>query len=146
MKFSLIIFLTTLLGFTIPKSYVRTYYDSGIEMSCGWQKNNISDKKNDYWSYYYDNAQLQKSGNYTNDLKNGFWTFYYPNGNKKEEGYFKNNRKEGYWTSNNDGKTRYCLIYQNKKLIKGSKYISDTFIQEWNSVTSFKRDNPDFSF
>ncbi len=123
-------------------------------MSSGWIQDN---KKTDYWFYYYRDGSVKSEGHYKNNQKNGFWQFYNPKGQVARKGHFKNGIPVSWWKyyKNNitekclyqkDGATRYCLIYNDKKLIKGSKYINDTFIKEWSSFIDFKRDNPNFSF
>jgi len=115
----------------MAKKMVRLkYYQNGHKKEEGWFKKN---KKSGYWHFYSINSKKIKEGHYSNNTPKMWWKYYKKN--SLEKCIFKK-----------DGKTRYCLIYDNEKLIKGSKYISDTFIQEWNSLSNFKRDNPDFSF
>ncbi len=134
--------------------YWVSYYPNGNKKEEGNFLNNL---KNGYWKTYYTNGVKKEEGEYLNDKKNGYWYFYAPNSNKIKEGHFNNNFPKMWWKYyktdllekclyQKDGKTRYCLIYKGIKLIKGRKYINDNFVNEWNSLSSFKKDNPNFSF
>jgi len=130
------------------------FHKNGVLKEEGHYNNNL---KTGYWISYYSNGAIKEKGNFENNKKTGYWFFYDENSKKVKEGHFDRNIPKKWWRYykrdtfekciyQKDGETRYCLIYAGKKLIKGSKYISDTFIQEWTSLSSFKRDNPNFSF
>ncbi len=142
------------LNSSIPKSYVHTYYNSGKKMSCGWVKAN---KKTDYWYFYYENGNKKSHGHFNNNLKQGFWFFFNNDETLLKKGHYEMGKPTGWWIYQKknikekclfqkDGITRFCLVYKENQIIKASKYINDTFVQEWNSVGQFKRDNPNFSF
>ncbi len=155
LKITLLFFITTLLSFNTTKVFVSENFPSGQKSAEGWM---AGSKKMDYWHYYHKNGILKSKGNYTNNLKNGYWFFYDLQGNKYKEGHFINDVYSKWWIyykPNNikekclfqkDGITRFCLVYNNNKLVKASKYKDDFFVQQWTSISSFKHDNPQFSF
>jgi len=142
------------LGYLTPKKFIWNYYPNGKVMSGGWM---LLEKKVDFWRFYYQNGNKKSEGNYKDDKKNGYWYYYNLNGILIKEGHYKNDVPEMWWKYykkythekckfQNDGKTRFCLIYSKNKIIKGSKYINDTFVKEWTSINRFKKDNPNFTF
>ncbi|SVA34854.1 uncharacterized protein METZ01_LOCUS87708, partial [marine metagenome] len=65
---------------------------------------------NGYWSFYYDNGQLESRGRYymlreenlegiPEDGRVGKWTFWHKNGAKKGMGMYKDGKMDGYWTT-----------------------------------------------
>ena len=152
----LIISLLIFISFNEGKRYVYEYFPSGKTKAKGWKMNSL---KIDYWKYYHKNGQLASKGNYVNDRKNGYWYFYSSKGNLLKEGHYQKNRPAKWWKfydneNNNyeeclyqeDGVTRYCLFYSNNQLKKACKYRNDEFLQQWTTISSFKRDNPHFTF
>lgn len=59
-------------------------------------------KNHGNWKYYYENGQLECSGNFDNDKPIGKWTWFYENGYKKCEGVFINGKEEGRWLKYDD--------------------------------------------
>lgn len=131
------------------------FYEDGHIKSKG---HFLNDLKDGYWTtYHFSNKNRKTQGNYINNKKSGYWYYYNSLGEVTKKGHYDNDKPVRWWkyysTNQNekciyqpDGKTRYCLIYIDGKLQKGSKYINDTLMNEWNSISKFKLDNPDFSF
>lgn len=154
MKVALFCILTFSILFNDSKVFTKKYYDNGNKMSCGWLEGEL---KTGFWEFFYENGAVKSSGHFKNDLKNGYWYFYNQEGALIKEGHFTSDKPEKWWKYyknekfekciyQSDGKTRYCLIFINGKLKMGSKYVSDILVKEWNSITSFRKDNPNFSF
>lgn len=146
--------LITLMSFSAKKTYTTIYYNSGKAKAKGWIENK---KKTDYWTFFYENGSIASKGNFNKGAKEGYWFFYDKNGNKKKEGHYVNNYPTQWWiyyydnTYENclyqpDGKTRFCLTYENGSITKAKKYANDVFLQQWSDIFSFKHDNPDFKF
>ena len=63
-----------ILAFTISfcasaeKIYKKTYHKNGAIASEGWTENNL---KIEYWTFYHQNGNLKKAGEYKNDLREG---------------------------------------------------------------------------
>lgn len=155
-KIILLFFITASLNFNEVKMFVSENFPSGQTKAKGWKMNS---QKVGYWHYFYKNGNIEAKGEYTNDKKSGYWFFYAPNGNILKEGHFKNGIPHAWWIFykkgdytkekciyKNNGKTRYCLVYNENKLTKACKYENDIFLQQWTSISSFKHDNPHFSF
>ncbi len=134
--------------------YVTNYYDSGTPKSEGWQLNG---KMEDYWTFFHENGNIASKGAFNMGAKKGYWYFYDTSGKKAKEGHYLNNKPHQWWVYyyensyenclyQNDSKTRFCLTYENNTITKAKKYVNDVFLQQWTSIPSFKRDNPDFKF
>jgi len=139
---------------SLKNGYWIDYYPNGVKKEEGHVSNSL---KEGYWKAYHNNGVIKEQGEYFKNKKTGYWYFYTPNAETIKEGHFMNNTPKMWWKFYNeqylekciyqrDGKTRFCLIYKANKLIKGKKYINDTFAKEWNSLKSFRKDNPNFSF
>ena len=46
---------------------------------------------------FYNNGQIEKTGELINDQKQGLWTHYYENGLKRLQANFKNDKYDGVW-------------------------------------------------
>ncbi len=155
LKLTSLFLVIALSSFSIGKVFVSESFPSGQKSAEGWM---IGVKKMDYWYYFHKNGLIKSKGNYTDNLKNGYWFYYNSNGQIDKEGHFINDISSKWWIyhkTNNikekclfqkDGITRFCLVYNNDKLIKANKYRNDVFLNQWTSISSFKRDNPHFSF
>ena len=131
------------------------FYNDGRIKSKGHY---LNDLKNGYWTTYQSyNKNKETQGSYVNGEKSGYWYYYDSLEEVTKKGHYKNGTPVGWWKYYNkkqfekciyqsDGVTRFCLIYVNGKLQKGSKYVNDILMKEWNSISNFKLDNPDFSF
>ncbi|WP_010180064.1 toxin-antitoxin system YwqK family antitoxin [Aquimarina agarilytica] len=155
-KITFLLLLSVIFNLNEGRIFISESFPSGQKKAEGWMMNS---KKMDYWHYFYENGNVKSKGNYTNNLKNGYWFFYNTNGNLSKEGHFTNDIPTKWWVYHNtnnhskekclyqsDGTTRFCLVYNNKQLVKACKYRNDIFLQQWTSISSFKRDNPHFSF
>lgn len=49
------------------------------------------------WQYYFDDGQLECTGNFNDDKPIGKWVWYYQNGVKKSEGIYIKGKPEGKW-------------------------------------------------
>ncbi|WP_010522202.1 toxin-antitoxin system YwqK family antitoxin [Aquimarina agarivorans] len=158
MRLIIILLLATIsfASFSDGKIFVSESFPSGSKKAEGWMMNS---KKMDYWHYFHENGNIKSKGNYTNNSKDGYWFYYNSNGKTAKEGHFNNGKTTKWWIFYNvndydkekclyqkDGITRFCLVYKNGKLVKACKYKNDVFSKQWTSISSFKRDNPHFSF
>jgi len=66
----------------------------GIYTVYGFINNN---KNVGTWQYYYDDGQLECTGNFNDDKPTGKWAWYYQNGVKKSEGIYIKGKPEGKW-------------------------------------------------
>lgn len=74
---------------------------------------------NGYWSYYYENGNIDTEFSILNGYKNGLYKEYYTNGNRKFFGFYLNGLRNGvfrYYDSS--GKLVNEEIYKNDKLIE----------------------------
>jgi len=75
--------------------------------------------RNGVWKYWYDNGNLNFTGNFTDDNSDGKHTFYWENGKVKEEGYYVMGKREGEWYKYNfDGTLFLTTSYKNGIEIK----------------------------
>lgn len=136
------------------RMYKVNYYNSGLRKSEGWMQNG---KKHDYWTFFHQNGKIASQGNFNEGMKDGYWFYYNKNGFKTKEGHYKQNTPTKWWVyyHNNiyenclyqpDGKTRFCLTYENNTITMAKKYVNDVFLQQWTSIPNFKRDNPSIKF
>ncbi len=120
----------------------------------GWTENGNME---DYWTFYFENGNISSKGAFMKNAKTGYWYFYNEDGNLAKEGHFLNNTPINWWVYYNqkeyenciyqkDGKTRFCLTYENGNITKAKKYVNDVFLQQWSNISSFKKDNPNFKF
>ncbi|MFT5648008.1 MAG: antitoxin component YwqK of YwqJK toxin-antitoxin module [Aureispira sp.] len=135
----------------IEKRYSKTYYASGKIKAEGWI---IDSKKDGYWKFYYRNGQLEKEGHLSKDKRANYWYFYRDNGILESEGHYESGAKTKWWKFydskeninhkcqlKNGKKNGYCLIYNNDKIIKATKFKDGKKIKEWTDFKSFKKDN-----
>lgn len=151
------ILLSTYLLFCSFNLFFFRSGDAGINA-----ENVLKDKKSfilkeEYVKRYFENGKLREEGWLKDGKKNKYWFFYYENGNKKEEGHFKNGKKCKWWLfydkrgriqkkmEFDDGKPNgYAIIYNDDKIVSAQKYESGKKVDEWFSLSEFKKDNPDF--
>ena len=68
---------------------------------------------------YYENGNMEYSGEYKNGTEHGTWIYYYENGNKKAEEKWSNGSEHGTFKEYHpDGKLAREIIYKNGKKIK----------------------------
>ena len=133
------------------KTYQKTYFKNGNLKEEGWTFQN---KKVDYWKFYYKNGNIKKEGRFKNNLEINYWYFYKENFSKEKEGHFNKGKKSNWWIFyddwgfvnhkcqlKNNQKNGYCLLYENQKLIKASKFKNGKKLKEWKDVSSFKKEN-----
>jgi antitoxin component YwqK of YwqJK toxin-antitoxin module len=152
MKHFFIIYIIVItFAFSDQKSYQKEFYKNGQIEKEGWVLNN---SKIDYWKFYYKDGNLKKEGLFKDNLETKYWYFYSPNLIKEKEGHFKYGKQEDWWLFydkngqvhhkcqlQNNQKNGYCLIYQNGKLIKASKFKDGKKLREWKDFSSFKKEN-----
>lgn len=145
-----LLFLSSM-AISAQKEYVKEFYPNGNLKQEGWV---LKDKKINHWKFYYENGNLKKQGNFVGNLETKYWYFYRPNLVKEKEGFYQSGKKTKWWLFynskgqihykcqlENNKKNGYCLVYQNTKLIKASKYEEGKKIKEWRDFYSFKREN-----
>lgn len=68
---------------------------------------------------YYENGNMEYSGEYKNDTEHGKWNYYYENGNIKAEEQWSNGTENGTFKEYHpDGKLAREIIYKNGKKMK----------------------------
>ncbi|MGB5530084.1 MAG: hypothetical protein WBQ32_08940 [Ignavibacteriaceae bacterium] len=79
----------------------------------------INNKKNvGTWQYYYDDGQLECTGNFNDDKPTGKWVWYYQNGVKKSEGIYIKGKPEGKWIQYDQfGQPNLIIKYQAGELL-----------------------------
>jgi antitoxin component YwqK of YwqJK toxin-antitoxin module len=133
------------------KTYSKRHYANGNIKAEGWI---VDSKKDGYWKFYYRNGQLQKEGHLSKDEPTDYWYFYRDNGIVESEGHYDNGTKTKWWKYfdsaeninhkcqlKNGKKNGYCLIYNNDKIVKATKFKNGKKIKEWTDFKSFKEDN-----
>lgn len=110
------------------KTYFKNFYDNGNLKSEGWISDN---KKVDYWFYYYGNGIKKEEGHYLDDKKAKWWLIYNNMGKIQKKIEYRNNLPEGL-----------CIFYANGKIVKAARYNAGIKMNEWNSISSYQRDNP----
>ena len=90
----------------------------------------INDNKNvGTWHYYYDDGQLECTGDFKDDKPTGKWVWYHKNGVKKSEGFYINGRPEGKWIQyDKDGYTNLIIKYQNGELLSSVEITKPALI------------------
>ena len=90
----------------------------------------INDNKNvGTWHYYYDDGQLECTGDFKDDKPTGKWVWYHKNGVKKSEGFYINGRPEGKWIQyDEDGYTNLIIKYQNGELLSSVEITKPALI------------------
>ena len=79
----------------------------------------MNKNKNDgNWKYYYDNGELECTGDFDNDEPTGKWTWFYKNGLIKCEGTFIKGKPDGKWLKyNEDGFNCRIINYRFGEII-----------------------------
>jgi antitoxin component YwqK of YwqJK toxin-antitoxin module len=79
----------------------------------------MNKNKNDgNWKYYYENGQLECTGDFDNDKPTGKWIWFYKNGLTKCIGTFINGKPDGQWRKyNEDGFTCRIINYHSGEVI-----------------------------
>lgn len=156
MRFLLLCFLVLLplnkLSATAPKQYVKHFYSNGVLKAAGWQ---TAQGKSGYWFFYHPNGELKSKGHFLKNKKQDYWYFYNNRGDLVKEGHFNQNKAQDWWifyeigTPNkrkiqyqNDQMNGFCLNYVKNSLQKVEKYTAGKKIDEWTSISAFRRDNP----
>ena len=90
----------------------------------------INDNKNvGTWHYYYDNGQLECTGNFNDDKPTGKWVWYYKNGIKKSEGIYINGKPEGKWSQYDQfGYPNLIIKYRLGELLSTVEIVKPKFI------------------
>jgi antitoxin component YwqK of YwqJK toxin-antitoxin module len=109
------------------KNYEKNYFENGKIESEGWVLDN---QKVDYWFFYYENGNKKEEGHYANNKKTKWWRFYDNNEIILKKCQFYNDKLEGL-----------VFIYKNGNLIKAEKFKMNLKIKQWESISSFKKDN-----
>jgi antitoxin component YwqK of YwqJK toxin-antitoxin module len=122
-----ILFLLTVFQVSGQKTYSKEYYDSGKLKSEGWLNQN---QKVDYWFYYFENGNKKQEGHFKNNQKCKWWIFYDSNEEINKKCEFENDLINGL-----------SLFYRNSQIIRAEKYSMGKKINEWNSLSEFKKDN-----
>ncbi len=129
LKISLIFLLT--MGFSNSfgqsKIYVKNYFENGQIESEGWSQDN---QKINYWFYYYENGSKKEEGHYVNNKKTKWWLSYDDKEVIQKKCQFVNNQLEGL-----------VIIYKNGSLIRAEKYKMNIKIKQWETISSFRKDN-----
>lgn len=147
--------LTVTFASSERKMYTKEYNSNGTIKSEGWV---LGDKKIDFWTFYHNNGQIASKGHYKGDVRDGYWYFYNQNQQLLKEGHYERGIAQNWWifydlASQEKRKIQYqgnekngfCLIYKKNKLIKAEKYENNLLIGTWDSIRSFRRDNPEVS-
>lgn len=76
-------------------------------------------KENGFWTYYHNNGQKAREGNFSKGKREGTHKYWYANGNPRGTGNFKNDKYDGKWTTyQEDGKEIIEQVYKNGELVK----------------------------
>lgn len=140
---------------TEPQMYSKQYHANGVIKAEGWIKDS---QKTKYWRFYYKDGSIASEGHYKNDLKSEYWHYYNQEGKLIKEGHYDTGIAQNWWIFYdiarqetrkiqfiNNQKSGFCLVYKDKKLTKVEKYVADQYKGAWDSVRSFRRDNPGVS-
>lgn len=150
-----LLWFTTILSATERKMYVKEYDHSGNITAEGWS---VNSQKTDFWTFYHKTGEIASKGHYKNDTRSGYWYFYSVEGNLLKEGHYENGNFDKWWIFydlalqekrkiqyQNNEKNGFCLIYKKNKLIKAEKYQNDLLTGMWDTLRSFRQDNPEVS-
>ena len=149
------IFLLLLLFISITilgqKKYTKINFKNGNIKAEGWI---LKTAKVKYWKFYYKNGNVKKEGHFKNNHPDKYWYFYRKDASKEKEGHFSNGKQNDWWLYydkngninhkcqlKDNQKNGYCLLYKNKKLTRASKFKNGKKIKEWDSFSSFKKEN-----
>jgi hypothetical protein len=91
------------------------YLSGGI-----YAKGEIKKKKEDgFWTYWHENGNKAREGDFVNGIKSGTHSYWYKNGNIRGVGNFKNDKYHGKWTMHKEDKSEIIeQLYKKGKLIK----------------------------
>lgn len=151
----LLFLLVTSFTHTEPTMYSKEYHINGVMKAEGWM---MGSQKTKYWKFYHENGTTASEGHYKKDHKSAYWHYYNDQGKVIKEGHYDKGIAQDWWIFYDiarletrkfqyvdNKKNGFCLVYQNKKLIKVEKYLDDQYKGEWDSVRAFRRDNPEIS-
>jgi hypothetical protein len=94
----------------------QIYYLSGALYGQGEIKNK---KENGFWTYWYENGQKAREGNFIYGKRTGTHSYWYPSGKLRGIGNFSNDKYDGKWTIyNEDGSGPVERTYKNGELAK----------------------------
>lgn len=122
-----ILVLCSFFKMTAQKEYVKTYFKNGTIKSEGWVQQN---QKVDYWFFYFENGKTKEQGHYEANKKCKWWLFHNSKGEIVKKCEYINDLINGF-----------SILYRNSQIIKAEKYDMGKKINEWNSLTDFKKDN-----
>lgn len=122
-----ILILFSFFKMAAQKEYVKTYFNNGQLKTEGWVHQN---QKVDYWFFYFENGKKKEEGHFINNKKCKWWLLYNPKGEIIKKCEFENDLINGF-----------SILYKNSQIIKAEKYNMGKKINEWNSLTDFKKDN-----
>jgi len=95
--------------------YFTSYYLDGQIEKSGFV---INDENVGVWKYYYSGGQLESEGSFDDNIPEGKWISYYPNGSKKCEGDYKKGKQQGNWLYYNEkGETIYRAIFSDGEFV-----------------------------
>ena len=72
----------------------KLYYENGDLEISGNLANNMNEGQ---WQYFYESEQIESEGNFKDNLPDGIWKWYYRSGNLREEGQFLMGKRFGLW-------------------------------------------------
>lgn len=151
----LFLICTSFTADTEPQMYSKEYYSNGQIKAEGWLSGT---QKTKYWIFYHENGATASEGHFNNDHKTDYWHYYNKQGKLIKEGHYDKGIAQNWWIFydiarletrkiqyKDNQKNGFCLVYENKKLTKVEKYVEDQYKGEWDSVRTFRRDNPEVS-
>lgn len=86
-------------------------------------RGHMNKNKNDgIWKYYFENGELECTGNFDDDEPSGKWLWFHRNGLVRCEGMFLNGKPEGQWIRyNQDGSPAIIIKYRSGEVVN---YVS----------------------
>ena len=115
-----------------PADVKETYYNSG-ELKSTVPLNDEGENHGPY-SFYYENGDIRKKGNFKDGEKDGVWVSYNKNGQLRLREEYKNNilrRKTFYKDGKRDG--NFSKFYENGELDASGKYKNNERYGVWTS-------------
>jgi antitoxin component YwqK of YwqJK toxin-antitoxin module len=95
---------------TLEAQAVTLTYPDGMRKGEGQM--NEAGKKDGSWTYWHENGQKAKEGEYEDGEPEGRWMYWFENGKKQHDGQYKDGIKVGEWYSaGNDGEFSWYAVF-----------------------------------
>jgi antitoxin component YwqK of YwqJK toxin-antitoxin module len=119
----LFVLLGTATVISAQQKVIQKKFDDGSPHVIGYYSEFFLKKVLVKQEVYYENGNLEYSGEWKFGKEHGEWIYYHENGKEKAHEYWSNGKEDGVWKEYDEkGKLLKEITYKNGKLIKTTKH------------------------